>query len=161
MSTFLSSQPSSQKPHDDQAPAEDVLRDLIAVTDSSSNHDNDFSHGVKRRHEDEAGEEPLAKRDRLVEELELMLSSPPAQTAIRGFPGSSSASASTSAVDGPRAHGIQAARRSDPTVNRRSQDALAIRRLERRLPEMTNGTSRGPAKDGEDDTDSSLDNRET
>ncbi|KAK4109851.1 hypothetical protein N656DRAFT_800436 [Canariomyces notabilis] len=78
LSPFYSSQSSSSQPsQNDRAPAEDVLRDLvIAVTEPGGNSSSDvLFHGIKRPHDDEVADEPLAKRDRLGEELDELAAS--------------------------------------------------------------------------------------
>ena len=54
----------------DTTAVEDILRDLITET---SEKDTEASYrGVKRSRDNESADEPLAKRDKLSEELELM-----------------------------------------------------------------------------------------
>ncbi|KAK4134254.1 hypothetical protein BT67DRAFT_313085 [Trichocladium antarcticum] len=80
LATFLSSQSSSQASQNDRATAEDLLRDLIVVTESSSNAASNPPHGVKRPHDDDAAGEPIPKRDKLGEELDQMSASHPVHT---------------------------------------------------------------------------------
>jgi len=54
----------------DTAAIEDILRDLI--TETSEKDTKQSYRGVKRSRDDESADEPLAKRDKLSEELELM-----------------------------------------------------------------------------------------
>lgn len=100
LASFLSSQPSSQSSRNDQTPPEDLLRDLIAVLEASKNAASEASHGVKRPHDDDDdgdADEPRAKRDKLVEELDRMFASHPAPSPAAGAPVSLVSSASGTA----------------------------------------------------------------
>ncbi|KAL2023410.1 hypothetical protein VTK56DRAFT_2767 [Thermocarpiscus australiensis] len=141
LSSFLSSQPSSQPSQTDPAPAEDVLRDLITVTELSSNAMVDILHGMKRPHDDEVADGPPAKRDKLGEELEEMSASCPAHVPIPTPPVSSVSSASVNTPYPSTTHGAPTNDLTGQTVIMGARSTLPVRTSRRQLPQLGNGTS--------------------
>ncbi|AEO55246.1 hypothetical protein MYCTH_40310, partial [Thermothelomyces thermophilus ATCC 42464] len=128
-------------------PPEDVLRGLVVV---SSEPASAALHGVKRPHDDETADEPLAKRDRLGEELERMFALHPSAVPPAPAPapalsaGSSSAFSTSATVAHPAtpANGAAATRLPPhPTAVGRSAGTLPIRPGRQRLPRLGNGTA--------------------
>ncbi|KAK4156536.1 hypothetical protein C8A00DRAFT_12552 [Chaetomidium leptoderma] len=143
LSSFLSSQqPSSQPAQNDQPDPEDMLRDLIDATQSSSDAISAALHGVKRPHDDEATDEPLAKRDKLGEELERMSASHPTRVSNTAPFSSSEVSTlgTTTYSSTTTTNGAPPATSGIPTANRGGPAQLPIRTLRRRLPHRGNGT---------------------
>ncbi|KAK3353099.1 hypothetical protein B0T25DRAFT_568331 [Lasiosphaeria hispida] len=64
------SQSSVASLHQERPAAEDMLRDLIVITDSSNNAISDALQSLKRTHDGDSPDEPRPKRDRLEEELD-------------------------------------------------------------------------------------------
>ncbi|KAL2175631.1 uncharacterized protein P884DRAFT_45421 [Thermothelomyces heterothallicus CBS 202.75] len=135
-SSFVSSQSSSQPSPGDPTPPEDVLRGLVVVSsEPASAAASAALHGVKRPHDDETADEPLAKRDRLGEELERMSALHPSAVPPAPAPapapalsaGSSAFSTSTTIAHPAPANGAAA--------------ILPIRPGRQRLPRLGNGTA--------------------
>ncbi|AEO66822.1 9c3cd026-1ee0-42b1-b286-945124d990a7 [Thermothielavioides terrestris] len=139
--SIRSSQPSSQPSQNEPTPAEDLLRDLIAVTEVINSALNGALHGVKRPHDDKADDEPLAKRDKLGEELERMAASHPAEVAASALPGSPGFSTSAAAAYNGAANNGPAAIQSDLRLPPRTRNALPARARRRRRPGLGNGTA--------------------
>ena len=167
LATFLSSQSSSQN---DRPPAEDLLRDLIAVTESSSNATSNAAHGVKRPHDDEAADEPLPKRDKLGEELDQMFASHPTHASIMEPSVSMAPSASANTPYPQTTDATSTPNPSESTVTLGTLNTLPIRATARRLRRLGNGTGtphgrpsehRGPASSSSDDDSEQLVDKET
>ncbi|KAK4235510.1 hypothetical protein C8A03DRAFT_17767 [Achaetomium macrosporum] len=141
ISSLFSSQSSSQPPQNDRVLPEDLLRDLIAVTESSGNAFSGVVHGVKRPRDGEATDEPLPKRDKLTEELDRMVMSQPAQAPITVSSGSSALSASATAAQAPPANGAPTSGPGNPVVAPWTRGTLAIRTPRRPPPGMGNGAA--------------------
>ncbi|KAL2167133.1 hypothetical protein VTG60DRAFT_1652 [Thermothelomyces hinnuleus] len=146
VSSFVSSQSSSQPSQGDPTPAEDVLRGLLVESSEPASAATSAAlHGVKRPHDDETADEPLAKRDRLGEELERMFALHP--SAVPAAPvlsaGSSTFLTSATVAHPAPANGAAATRLPPhPTaVGRSSAGTLPIRPGRQRLPRLGNGTT--------------------
>ncbi|KAK4126131.1 hypothetical protein N657DRAFT_568213 [Parathielavia appendiculata] len=140
LSSFLSSQPSSQPSQTERAPPEDLLRDLIDATESSSVAISGCLHGVKRPHDDETADEPLAKRDKLGEELERMSAAHLAAVSTLVAPASSAFPAAAARPYAPPANGSPLPDHGDPTVGMGTRGRLPIRPSGRRPQHPSNGT---------------------
>ncbi len=155
---FLSPRPSPQPPH------EDYLWDLISVTGSSADTDRGSQHGVKRPRDDETVDEPLAKRDKLCEELERM--SAPGSAPFSAMAASPSPAVSASANGS--ANGTQLTVPGDQPLTSRARDAFPHRHPVRPL-RLGSGTvmSRNGIPEaleppvGRPETDHSADDRGT
>ncbi|KAK4039098.1 hypothetical protein C8A01DRAFT_47371 [Parachaetomium inaequale] len=170
LSSFLSSQPSSQPSQNDRPPPEDLLRDLIEITESSSDAISGALQGVKRPHDDETADEPLAKRDKLGEELERMFAAHPSSVLITVSSGSSAYSASAATARPTTANDAPTTTPSDPRGTRGLSNTLPIRIPRRRLPPLGNGTTMSrsgipeasePESSGDDDSEHSSYGRRT
>lgn len=135
--SFLSPRPSPQPSSGDCPPHEDYLRDLIPVTGFSIDAVRGGQHGVKRPHDDEATDEPQAKRDKLGEELERMSAPPSAPVAVMAA--SPSPAVSASAL--PTMNGSQIVVPGDRPLVSRIRDALPIRHPAQRPPRLGSGTA--------------------
>ncbi|EAQ88028.1 predicted protein [Chaetomium globosum CBS 148.51] len=121
-------------------PPEDLLRGLIEDTDLNNDTTNNALQGLKRPHDDETADEPLAKRDKLGEELDRLFALNPSPVSATASSGSatfsiSAAAAYPSPIDGPSIGGPPG-----PTVPSRTRGTLPIRAARRRLPRVGNGT---------------------
>jgi hypothetical protein len=120
-------------------PPEDLLRGLIDATDPDNDTISNVLQGVKRPHDDETADEPMAKRDKLGEELDRMFALNPSPISTTTSSGSaafsiSAATAYPTPTDGPSTGGP-----SDPIAPSRTRGTLPIR-ARRRLPRVGNGT---------------------
>ncbi|KAK4103603.1 hypothetical protein N658DRAFT_281147 [Parathielavia hyrcaniae] len=155
LSSLISSQPSSQPSQNERAPPEEVLRDLIDVTELSRDAILGSLRGVKRAHDDEeTADEPLAKRDKLGEELEGMSAAPLAPVSTFVATASSAFPTATAGSYPPAANGSPLPGHGDPTAGGGARGRLPIRPSERRHQRLSNGTgiSRNPIasrRDGE------------
>ncbi|KAK3906901.1 hypothetical protein C8A05DRAFT_40352 [Staphylotrichum tortipilum] len=133
--SFLSPRPS---PH-----PEDYLRDLISVPGSSINPVHGGQHGVKRPRDDEATDEPLAKRDKLGEELERMYASRLALASATAASLSPAVSASSLAntAHAPPATGIHLTVPGDRPLASTTRDVLPIRHPLQQPPRLGNGSA--------------------
>lgn len=113
-----------------------MLRDLIAATEPEGGAASSALHGVKRPHDDEGADEPLAKRDRLGEELERMAaSSTPTGSLSTTVPSTSiDTSPSPTLVDAPIDN------HADQPAAAGTRDALPVRARRRRSPQPREGT---------------------
>ncbi|KAK3294784.1 uncharacterized protein B0H64DRAFT_375533 [Chaetomium fimeti] len=102
---------------------------------------NNALHGVKRPHDDETTDEPVAKRDKLGEELDRMFASNPSPVSTAVSSGSSAFSLPASTAHPTPTNGPSASGPSDPTAPSRTRDTLPIRPARRRLPRVGNGTA--------------------
>ncbi|KXX77920.1 hypothetical protein MMYC01_205921 [Madurella mycetomatis] len=138
LSSFLSSQPpsqsSSQPGQSDRAPVEDVLRDLIAVTGLRSDAVNDVLHGVKRPHDGEAADEPVAKRDRLSEELARMAASHNRCSSPTATSTCSTTSAASNAPPAPGPHDAPVTGSVSQPVALATRSTLPVRNVGRPRP---------------------------
>lgn len=167
LSSFLASQPasqpSSQASQGDRPPPEDLLRDLIAATDLSSDAVRSALHGVKRPHDDETNDEPVAKRDKLGEELEWMFSAQPTPLPASVAARSSAMSVPPAAAPVSLPHRAQASSSSgNLPVRLATQDTLPLRIPRRRPVRLPNAAvmSNGGIPDGLEPTSSSGDEKE-
>ncbi|KAL2133905.1 hypothetical protein VTI74DRAFT_1470 [Chaetomium olivicolor] len=158
LSSLLSSQGSSHRSQSDRPAAEDVLRDLIAVTESGSNATTAALHGVKRPHDDEASDEPCPKRDKLGEELDRMVALPPATTSLPASTAPSAGSTLQPTIYPAIADGTS--RSSDWIGPTAARGRLPIRAPRRPLPPLGNGTavSHGSLLDLNEPDDNESDN---
>jgi hypothetical protein len=156
LSSYLSSQPSSQPSQNDQPPPEDLLRGLIDATEPTDDAANSLLHGVKRPHDDEATDEPLAKRDKLGEELERMSAAHPAPASIAVASGSPTLSTRTPTPSAVPINAATAPGPGEPTVTLGTRGRLPVRR---RPPHLSIGTpiSRSAIPEGNEKTGSSDD----
>lgn len=166
LSSFLSVRPSPQSSQNDRPPAEDLLRDLIAVTEAADDVVNGAPHGVKRQHDDETGDEPFPKRDKLGEELERMSATLPAPAPPTIIPEPSARSAITATTNDPAANFSSSVGLDVPELTLGPQGTLPIRARRRGLPGLDSGTgapldglteSHGPVSSGGDGSDRSSD----
>ncbi|KAH6856551.1 hypothetical protein B0I37DRAFT_412469 [Chaetomium sp. MPI-CAGE-AT-0009] len=97
--------------------------------------------GVKRPHDDETTDEPVAKRDKLGEELDRMFASNPSPIPTAVSSGSSAFSISAATAYPAPTNGPSTSRPSDPTSPGRTRTMLPIRAARRRLPRVGNGTA--------------------
>lgn len=155
--TFLSSQSSSQTSQNDRAPPEDLLRDLIAVTESSNNATSAALHGVKRPHDGQAADEPLAKRDKLGEELDKLFASHPVHASSMGSSVSMVSSASVNTTYHRTTNGGSTPNPSESTVTPGTRNALPIRTTTLRPQPPSNGGMQPGGGRPEDHSASSSD----
>jgi hypothetical protein len=145
LSPFYSSQSSSSQPsQNDRAPAEDVLRDLvIAVTEPGGNSSSDvLFHGIKRPHDDEVADEPLAKRDRLGEELDELAASHREASSTTVSPASPATLSWVNANQArPSPHEPASSNTTDQSVTVGVRTTLPVRpNTRRRRQKLVNGT---------------------
>jgi hypothetical protein len=110
-------------------------------SDSISDAISGTAHGVKRPHDDEPADEPLAKRDRLGEELDRLFAEHPAQVS-NTMPSSSSAlSTWATTASAPLANGTPTTAPGDPAITTGTRGTFPIRASRRRPFQLVNGTT--------------------